>query len=117
MAAITKADRELIAALAARLAIQDWQIRVDDRGPCFLAAGRGTVRPVDSRLVVSLRPAAACEVEGLRQRLIGAGVLAVTGTGTMVMTRMPADEVEVATMRGLLGLHRGGGSPAPSVTA
>jgi hypothetical protein len=83
----------------------------------FVAGSRGTVRAVDGRLVVSLRPAAAVEVEGLRQRLIGAGLLAVTDAGSMVLTRMPADEVEVATMRGLLGLHRGGGSSAPSVTA
>ena len=110
---ITQADRELVAELAARLWIQDWQIRTDGRGPCFLAGARGTVRVVAGTLIVSLRPNAAAEVEDLRQRLLGSGVLVQDGAA-MVMVRQPS-EVEAASLRGLLGLHRGWAA-APSVT-
>ncbi|SRR5216684_1151634 len=102
---MTSAARTQLAELARRLTIPDWQERRDGAGIVLIAGARGMVRPASDALTLTLRPKAATAVQGVKQQLIEAGLLA-EGRDALTLARMP-DEAEAAKVRELLGLQRG----------
>ena len=104
MKPLSKSDREILDAFAARLVIDFRCERRDGSGLRFLAGSRGTLRPADGVMVLKMRAAAAGAVDQHLRQLVRTGLIRLAGEA-WIFERLP-QAAEIHTVRDIIGMQK-----------